>query len=75
MSKFCPKCGEKLVDSARFCKNCGASLEGIPNLRQTTAGEYRVPVEKLAKRKEARQVRDDCGCGPMDHIIFIVVGV
>ena len=44
MSKFCPKCGEELVDSARFCKNCGASLEGIPNPHQTTAGEYRVPV-------------------------------
>ena len=44
MSKFCPKCGEELVDSARFCKNCGASLEGIPNPHQTATGEYRVPV-------------------------------
>ena len=44
MSKFCPKCGEELVDSARFCKNCGASLEGIPNPHQTAKSEYRVPV-------------------------------
>lgn len=44
MSKFCPKCGEELVDSARFCKNCGASLEGIPNPHQTATGEYHVPV-------------------------------
>ena len=44
MSKFCPKCGEELVDSARFCKNCGASLEGIPKPHQTATGEYRVPV-------------------------------
>jgi uncharacterized membrane protein YvbJ len=44
MSKFCPKCGEELVDSARFCKNCWASLEGIPNPHQTATGEYRVPV-------------------------------
>lgn len=36
MSKFCPKCGEKLVDEAKFCKNCGASLEGIPNPQQNT---------------------------------------
>ena len=28
MTKFCPSCGEKLVDNARFCKNCGASLSG-----------------------------------------------
>ena len=44
MSKFCPKCGEELVDSARFCKNCGASLEGIPNPHQATNDEFHVPV-------------------------------
>ena len=44
MSKFCPKCGEELVDNAKFCKNCGANLEGIPNPHQTTNDEYRVPV-------------------------------
>ena len=27
MSKFCPFCGEELVDSAKFCKNCGKSVE------------------------------------------------
>ena len=43
MSKFCPKCGEKLVDEAKFCKNCGASLEGIPNPQQNT-NNYQVPV-------------------------------
>lgn len=31
MSKYCPKCGEQLVDNAKFCKNCGANLDGIPN--------------------------------------------
>ena len=44
MSKFCPKCGEELVDNARFCKNCGANLERIPNPHQTTNDEYHVPV-------------------------------
>ena len=29
MSKFCPSCGEELVDSAKFCKNCGKNLEDI----------------------------------------------
>ena len=43
MSKYCPKCGEKLVDNAKFCKNCGASLEGIPNPQQTN-NNYQVPV-------------------------------
>lgn len=27
MSKFCPFCGEELVESAKFCKNCGEKLE------------------------------------------------
>ena len=27
MSKYCPKCGEQLIDSAKFCKNCGFKLD------------------------------------------------
>ncbi|MCQ2970786.1 zinc-ribbon domain-containing protein [Methanobrevibacter gottschalkii] len=27
MSKFCPKCGEELVDDAKFCKNCGETIK------------------------------------------------
>ena len=26
MTKFCPACGEELVDNANFCKSCGANL-------------------------------------------------
>ena len=36
MTKFCPKCGEKLTDEAKFCKNCGASLEN----RQTNTQNF-----------------------------------
>ena len=25
MSKFCPSCGEELLDNAKFCKNCGVN--------------------------------------------------
>lgn len=42
MSKYCPKCGEELVDNAKFCKNCGANLEGIPNPNAKV--NYAVPV-------------------------------
>ena len=28
MTKYCPACGEQLIDEARFCKNCGAELNG-----------------------------------------------
>lgn len=27
MSIFCPFCGEKLVDDAKFCKSCGKNVE------------------------------------------------
>lgn len=41
MSKFCPFCGEQLVDSAKFCKNCGKNVETYsPNQNQ----QFDVPV-------------------------------
>ena len=42
MSKFCPFCGEELVDSAKFCKNCGKSVE-IASANENRQ-EYTVPV-------------------------------
>ena len=47
MSKFCPSCGEELVDNAKFCKNCGMNLETqetqqTSNVQQTTQ-TYEVP--------------------------------
>lgn len=42
MSKYCPNCGEELVDSARFCKNCGASLNEM--LNPNTTGNFSPPV-------------------------------
>ena len=35
MSKFCPSCGEELVDSAKFCKSCGRNLENNEQPRQS----------------------------------------
>lgn len=48
MTKFCPFCGEALVDEAKFCKSCGKSLENINfnnNTQQTVYTQpYSVPV-------------------------------
>ena len=48
MTKFCPFCGEALVDEAKFCKSCGKSLEDINfnnNTQQTGYTQpYSVPV-------------------------------
>lgn len=44
MSKFCPYCGEELVDDAKFCKNCGKSLENFQNVSGTNNYQYNPPV-------------------------------
>lgn len=40
MSKFCPFCGEELVDNAKFCKNCGKSLENFQNVHDDGGDEF-----------------------------------
>ena len=42
MVKFCPKCGEKLVDNAKFCKNCGENIESVDV--NVNSGSYEIPV-------------------------------
>lgn len=53
MSKFCPKCGEKLTDEAKFCKNCGTSLENrqanTQNFQQTRQNYHVQTVENEHK--------------------------
>lgn len=50
MSKYCPSCGEELVDTAKFCKSCGANLENPEENHTTTQEtperqtEFAVPV-------------------------------
>lgn len=48
MSKFCPFCGEKLVDEAKFCKNCGKNIENISYSQESqNTTQFEVPtVEK-----------------------------
>lgn len=40
--KFCPSCGEKLTENSKFCKACGASIEGV----QEVAEQVTVQSEK-----------------------------
>ena len=45
MSKFCPFCGEKLVDEAKFCRNCGKSLENVNFAQQSqNTTQFEVPI-------------------------------
>lgn len=42
--KFCPFCGVKLIENAKFCSECGASL----NLKTETKTQEPKPTEKQA---------------------------
>lgn len=44
MSKFCPSCGEELVESAKFCKNCGTNLENLERPKDSNHNQqFEVP--------------------------------
>ncbi len=46
MTKFCPFCGEELVDEAKFCKNCGKDISSYtaPPKDQQPTHTYTPPV-------------------------------
>ena len=46
MTKYCPSCGEALLDEAKFCKSCGKNLDDTKqNFTQTEATKtYPVPA-------------------------------
>ena len=35
MSRYCPNCGEELIDEAKFCKSCGTDLDNPSKPRPT----------------------------------------
>ena len=44
MSKYCPSCGEELVEDAKFCKSCGKNIEDTENVNTDTPQEFNIPV-------------------------------
>ena len=48
MTKYCPFCGEELLDEAKFCKNCGKDVSAYAGFGDNVQGtnRYNVPVAK-----------------------------
>ena len=46
---FCPKCGEKLPDNAKFCSKCGARVTFEPAVRKPA------PSSSATKKPKASQ--------------------
>lgn len=44
--QFCPYCGTKLDERARFCKNCGEAIHGDAQEAHRTSDEQSNPTER-----------------------------
>ena len=45
MTKYCPACGEELIDAAKFCKNCGAEIDNPQKTTNTYKENRRQYIE------------------------------
>ena len=64
MTKFCPSCGEKLADNAKFCKNCGMNIETQQQTQQTQQTNDPTPPMQQYEVPKAEN----------DHMFAIVIG-
>ena len=47
MTKFCPNCGEELVENAKFCKSCGYDIENkVQSDVQPAQGQFTPQAEE-----------------------------
>lgn len=53
MSKFCPNCGEELIDIAVFCGKCGTKLEGSDKVRESILGNAVSSLKQAGEKLES----------------------
>lgn len=64
MSKFCPNCGEELLDNAKFCKNCGANLETNEQAQSATEEQTTTNVQQSYQVEKVEN----------DHKLAVIIG-
>ena len=55
--QFCPYCGTKLDDGARFCKNCGESM--VQSQQATETATFHEPPKTETQQPKAEPVKED----------------
>ena len=60
---FCPKCGNKLPDNAKFCEKCGSPVASVPNQQspKQTQSEQSVLTQQAQSTKQPTQAGEPAG--------------
>ena len=72
---FCPKCAAQNVDSASFCRSCGANISLVP---QALSGQIpAAPLDRFSQRMRRREEAsvDTAVRSLMMGVIFAVIAV
>ncbi|WP_298500940.1 zinc ribbon domain-containing protein [uncultured Methanobrevibacter sp.] len=68
MTKYCPNCGEHLIDDAKFCKSCGMKLDGS---QKTNPSEYKFTPPVVEKDYKLISLIG----GAIGFLIFPLIGI
>ena len=74
MTKFCPFCGEELIDDARFCKSCGKKVETYQSQTAGPANDYSVHPPVVEKKHTLATVLGFI-CSLLFPLIGLIFGV
>ena len=72
MSKYCPKCGEQLIDSAKFCKNCGFKLDDVEQNQQTN---FSPDTVELSDKSYSISIIAGYICSVLFPLIGVIIAV
>jgi uncharacterized membrane protein YvbJ len=72
MSKFCPFCGEELIDSAKFCKSCGKNLDEFVQRNPSQDQEFTVPT---VEKSHTALIVIGFICGVLIPLIGVIISV
>lgn len=68
---FCPKCGKKIDDEARFCGNCGNEIKGVVNLKNESADNS---TQEKGSAKKTSNTFFSGAAGFLSMVVGILVG-
>lgn len=71
----CRACGKEMLDTARFCKACGAPREGAAADTTSTKAHRDTPAEPSAQPKRRVPLPAILGAGAVAVVVLVVIGI